>query len=519
MDTSKKNNPHSLRRRYFYKLFSNLLGIPVSLITQTIIPRGLGPQHYGDFNFLTSFFSQFIGFFDSGTSMGFYTKLSQRRNEPKLVSFYFYFILVIAFFLLLFVLALRTSGFYKVLLPGQSLGYVYLALFLGILGWAANIISQMTDAYGLTVSAEIMKALQKIAGLFILLYLFFARWFNLTNFFLYNYLMFLILAFFLLRTIKSSGYTFSGKCNLSLKEVKGYSKEFYEYSHPLFVYSLVGMVVGIFDRWILQLFGGSIQQGFYSLSAQIGVTCFLFVSAMTPLIMREFSIAHDNKDIKSMGELFSKHIPLLYSITAFFACFVAVNAHKVTLIIGGGKFKEAVIPVAIMAIFPIHQTYGQLGGSLYYATGRTRLYRNIGITFMLIGLPLTYILIAPVDKFGLHAGAVGLAIKMVALQIITVNVFLYFNTKFLGLSFSRFLKHQLFSVLFLFTASFFSSFCIDKLINQHVLISVIVNAIFYTLIVAWVIYFWPEIFGLKKNDRRRVYEKFIYYVQKKRFES
>ena len=92
-------NPHnnhgdSLGKRYFYKLLTNLVSLPVYFVTQAIIPRGLGPQAYGDFNFLTNFFSQVMGFLDMGTSIGFYTKLSQRPHETALVSFYFYFLLV-----------------------------------------------------------------------------------------------------------------------------------------------------------------------------------------------------------------------------------------------------------------------------------------------------------------------------------------------------------------------------------------------------------------------------------------
>jgi len=41
----------SLKKRYFFKLFSNFSGMAISLVTQAIIPRGLGPKNYGDFNF------------------------------------------------------------------------------------------------------------------------------------------------------------------------------------------------------------------------------------------------------------------------------------------------------------------------------------------------------------------------------------------------------------------------------------------------------------------------------------
>jgi hypothetical protein len=75
-----------------------------------------------------------------------------------------------------------------------------------------------------------------------------------------------------------------------------------------------------------------------------------------------------------------------------------------------------------MTFYPIHQTYGQLSSSIFYATGQTKLYSNIGIITILAGLPVTYLLIAPADKMGLNAGATGLAIKMVLLNFISVNI-------------------------------------------------------------------------------------------------
>ena len=148
--------------------------------------------------------------------------------------------------------------------------------------------------------------------------------------------------------------------------------------------------------------------------------------------------AFGNGDITQMALLFRRYIPMLYSIAAYFSCFIAMQADKVIYIFGGSKYKEASIAVAIMAFFPIHQTYGQLSGSVFYATGQTSLYRNIGVTSMLIGLPVTYFLIAPGDKWGINAGATGLAIKMVLLQFIAINVQLYFNSKYLKFSFKRY---------------------------------------------------------------------------------
>lgn len=498
----------SLKKRYFYKLFANGLGLIMGVLTQSLIPRGLGPRLYGDFNFLTNFFSQFFGFFDMGNSMAFYTKLSQRHKEPKLVSFYFYFIGLIVLIVIAFVVVVFVTGGQVKLWPNQPIFYIWLAILFSMLTYISQIMGNITDAYGLTVPSEVSKTFQKIIGLFIIAAMFLSRKLNIVNFFFYNYVILLFLIIFLAKIIKQSGYFVNDAWRLSSAEIKMYTKEFYYYSHPLFVYSLIGFIAGIFDRWLLQVYGGSIQQGFFSLSSQVGVICFMFSGTMMLLITREFSLAYKSKNLQLMASIFRKHIPLLYSMTAFLACFIAINADKITLIIGGGKFEKASLAVAIMAFFPIHQTYGQLSGSVFYATGQTRLYRNIGIVFLLIGLPLTYFLIAPKKVFGLDLGAEGLAIKTILIQFIGVNVQLYFNSRFLKLSFLWYLKHQIISVMFFLTIASFTTYGIEYLFKfqKNIIFSFLLSGFLYTIINIYFVYSCPAIIGVKKQDVNLIME-------------
>jgi len=83
---------------------------------------------------------------------------------------------------------------------------------------------------------------------------------------------------------------------------------------------------------------------------------------------------------------------------------------------------------------------------MFFATGQTKLYRNIGTIVAVFGLPITYFLIAPTNKMGLNAGATGLAIKMVAIQIIGVNIQLFFNARLLKIHYWRYITHQVMSV-------------------------------------------------------------------------
>jgi O-antigen/teichoic acid export membrane protein len=499
----------SLKKRYLYKLSTNLVGLGIALVTQALIPRGLGPKAYGDFHFLTGFFGSVQNFLDMGTSTCFFTKLSQRPDDSRLVSFYLYVVGLSTLLILLFVVGADFVSMSSRLWPDQEMIYVYFAAIFAILAWVSGIAARMGDAYGVTVATEKARIIQKIFGFAVLVYLYFINQLHLAQFFFYNYLILLFLMGALVWIISKKGFYSKHHRSLSGGQAKAYGKEFYHYSHPLFIAALAGNAATILDRWWLQTFAGSEQQGFFGFSFLIGTAYMLFANAMEPLLMREFAIAYVKKDYEQIAAIFRQYVPSFYSLAAFFSCFVAVQSEKVIHIMGGSKYLDAGPVVMIMAFFPIHQSYGQLSGSLLFATNQTVLMRNISIAVSLIGIPITYFLVAPVGKMGLNAGAAGLAIKMVAMQFIGVNIQLYFNTKMLKLNFWRYVVHQVLIVSCLLLLAAAASRIVDSLFRERgmVIASFILSGILYTALTLGLAFLFPRIFGLKSADLKSIVDK------------
>jgi O-antigen/teichoic acid export membrane protein len=492
-----------LEKRYIYKLSANLIGFCISIFTQAIIPRGLGPKAYGDFNFLSNFFTQATGLLDTGTSTCFYTKLSQRPKEQPLIVFYMYFVCTVSLLVMAFVFFFNLKMGPSLLWPGQEITYVYLAAGLGISVWVAGLINQQADAFGITVLTEKLRILQKVVALLFVFVLFSIHQLNLLIFFLYNYLILILFATLLLWAFKRQGFGFSLRARLTRDLTTSYFKEFYNYSKPLFFYSLACFVASVFDRWLLQIFGGSEQQGFYGLSFQIAAVCFLFASAMTPLLMREFAVAFGRGDFEQMAFLFRRYIPVLYSVCAFFCCFTAMEAEKIVFIMGGKAYNAATAALRILSFYPLHQTYGQLSNSVFLATGKTGgVYRNASVAFMLGGIPLSYFLLAPRTKMGLGAGAPGLAFKMVLIQVLLNNVLLYFNTRMLKLSFWKFMGHQFVSVVALLILAYSSVRVIDSFLSpgRHLIINFIAAGTVYAILSLISVSLKPSLIGMRRRD-------------------
>ena len=289
---------------------------------------------------------------------------------------------------------------------------------------------------------------------------------------------------------------------LSLKfGFKSLSKEFISYCSPLLVYSIIGLIVGIFDIWLLQKYAGSEQTGFYGLAYSLAAMCFIFTSSMTPIITREFSKSYEQKDIRNMRKLFFRYIPMLYSLATYFGVFISMQSETVLAIFTDEKFQGAGVVLMIMAFYPIHQTYGQLSGSIFYATGQTKLYRNIGLISMLMGIILSFIFIYLFDM-----GAIGLAWKMIIGQVIGVNIQLYFNAKFLKFNMIRFITHQIYSILFFVVLAYVSSHIFSSDLSIWYFL---ISGFLYTLLVIIGIYIFPQIFSTNRDEIKNILNKMI----------
>lgn len=495
-----------LKPRFIAKLTANFASLGLGFATITLVPRALGPAAYGSFEFLTAFFQQVMGFLDMGTSTCFYTKASQRHDDAGLARLYFLFVALAGVLVLAVTLGLAFSPARELIWPGQSWLLIVIATLVAFLTWATQIAQQSLDAHGMTVRSERILLLQRLVAIILLLGMFAAGQLVLENYFYYFVCIQVGLLFAWWRLIRQAGIANTRLPGKYVKPLREYFREFYDYSHPLMVYALVGVVAGIADRWLLQRYAGSVEQGYFGLAFRVGAVCFLFTGAMTQLLTREFSRAWGEQNLVEMGRLFRRYIPLFYAVAAYFSMFVVVRSEAVALLFGGREYAAGALALSIMALYPMHQTYGQLSGAVFFASGQTRLYRNIGIGFMATGLPILYVMIAPVTSGGMMLGAFGLALKTVVLQFVGVNVALWFNARLLGLEFGWFFRHQIIVAGVFGVIAWLSAWGIGWF-ELPLLWDFLLSGIAYTIFVAAAGYAFPCMFGLERRHFAEIVAK------------
>ena len=474
---------NSLQNRYILKLFATMVSAGLRMIILFIVPKSIGPEQFGIYNYLTTMFSKYYGVLDAGTSTAFYVKLSQKNDDKKLITFYHFVAIVIFFFTSIVFSLLNYFDAIHLVMPDIEVKYIIDGIILSFLLWLATVQIKTMDAYSFTLVSELIKIIYSIFSF--ILFMIVAYFCNITLDIFFYYLIFSALLYNSLLFYKSYKiilWTYIIKLN----DIKYYIKDFYIYTHPLFFNMIITTFVTMFDFWLLQKYGGLSEQGYYGLVFQIAAMSSILTTSMTPLISREFSKDFKNKKINRMRLVFKKYIPQFYVLASIIAVFVSYNAEFFISVIAGEKFQSSVLLLTIMAFYPLHQTYGQLSGAVFFATDKTKQYRNTSVFFMLVGIPLSYILLVYFSY-----GALGLVIKVLVIQFLSVNYQLFLNSKYLKLNYIKLLLHQFYVPIVLW---FILNLCSNILDVENSYFQLILNFLFYSSVIVSLYFIW------RKND-------------------
>ena len=79
----------SIRSRFSFTLVINTAKTGITFLAGLLVARGLGPENYGTFAFLTGICITIRNLFDMGTSTAFFTFVSQKTREKEYYSYYF----------------------------------------------------------------------------------------------------------------------------------------------------------------------------------------------------------------------------------------------------------------------------------------------------------------------------------------------------------------------------------------------------------------------------------------------
>lgn len=473
-----------------------------------MVPRALGAAAYGNYSFLSAFFGSVLAFADSGSSLAYYNKLSQRPAEAGLSAFYARFAAVIFLMLGVLIAVAFTSGAAPHLWPNLSGRLIVLAALMVFGNWLIAVASKAVDANALTGFGEaaallVRLLLVSLAAVFFVLHLL-----SIQSFLALQTVFNFFLVAALVAVLARRGHASAFVQRLGADEARRYGGEFWEYCHPILTVSFAVLAADVLDRWLLQRLAGPAQQGFLGLGLQVGAVVFIFGGATASLLTREFAQAHYEQDLDRLRTQFMRYLPRAYAVTAYFGMFLAVQAPAIVRIFGGEQFAMAAPATAILCLYPLHQVYGQFGNSLLYATGRTKTVRSTSIAGLALGLLLTVFFLTPRENGGLGLGAVGIAAKMVLHQVIGVNVILWLNTRYLGVSYRSLLAAQVTTPIAFGVCAVLASVSVGMLEISPVM-AFLLSGVFYSLLASGLAWRRPSTIGFNRADMTQFLQRLL----------
>ena len=501
---------HSIQARFLVSLLANISRAFASFITGLFVAKGLGPENYGNLMYLLAAFAAMIQVLDSGSSSAFYTFVSERERSRLFIRTYFVW-LGFMFFVPCIVIGLMIpTAWVELIWQEKDRGLVILAFvatFMQSVLWST--VMRMGEALRFTILVQGWAFVIAIIHLSIILLGWFAGWLDARFILTVISVEWGLVSIFMLRYFPPSEQ--SGEPETITKIVG----KFWYYCFPLIPHAWLGFAHMFADRWLLQVFGGSIEQAYYAVAFQFSVLASLATSSILNIFWKEVAEANYQKNIERVKYIYWNVSRGLFFVPTAVACFLVFWAEDLLRVILGSAYVGGSMAFSVMLFFPIHQALGQLTGSFALATERVKVFTIVGMVFMVLSIIFAYLILAPkTAPFpGLEMGSLGLAFKMVLLQIIQTNILIFYISRSVGMKFDW--HFQIAMVMVCGTFGFFSHGVSTMFFDpkEEFWYAIFLSGSVYFLVVGLLLFLFPKFVGLSAGSITELKGQVVWLVK------
>ena len=421
----------SISARFGVSFISAILRSGLAFVTAMLLARWLGPDEYGRVVFLLAAHIAIRQFIDMGTSSAFFTFISKQARSHYFVLIYWSWLLFQLFTLGLITYVLLPTEILGKLFSGESRNLVLLALLSSFLqGVVWQTAAQMGEAIRETAWVQTIGIIALAIHLLLIILAWSLDILSIPLIFFLVSLEWLIASVFMyfLHYRKANYATILDTDNDTIFSI---FKEYKTFCLPLIPLAWLGAMHDFLDRWMLQTWSGSKEQAYFGVASQISAITLLVTTAILRIFWKEMSAIHEAKDYERMGELSKIISKSLFFAGAFLTGAMLPWSQEILLLTAGEGYLDGRLTFAIMLVYPIHQSLGQITNTTYYATSNTKLLLWVNGTFLVVGILVTYLALAPRDALipGFNMSSSGLAAKLVLMQVIFVNCASYILAK------------------------------------------------------------------------------------------
>ncbi len=498
---------NTVKARIAASLIANILRSGVSLLTGVLLARWLGPTDFGRMSFLLVSFAAFRQLLDMGTVTAYFTFLSQRSRSRKFVRFFWNWTGIQLLLSVLVIGCIIPENWVAEIWKGESRGLVLLALIATFMqGSVWLIASQMAEANRQTFLVQRLNTVVVFLHLIAIVCLWLFGKLGLPVIFIATAAEWAIAGWYAAKMYWHNKEN-NSEGDQHPDTPSSFFREFWIYCLPFIPYVWISFTHDFADRWMLQNWGGAREQAYYSVAYQFAAISLLATTSILRIFWKEIAEAYHIKDLHRVKSLYHKTSRGLYFIGAMVAGFVLPWTPEIIQLTLGAAYLGGATTMMLMFLYPIHQSNGQICNTMFYATGKSRIQVVQGIIFMISSIAVSYFMLAPADALfgGLGLKSLGLAYKMVFMQVIFVNVQGWILARMFKWKFDW--TYQIASLLLALAAGWVAKFAIVSVIHLPVIIAMGIAGLFYVVISATMLYWQPWIIGFTRSDLVLVYQK------------
>jgi O-antigen/teichoic acid export membrane protein len=499
----------SIKKRFLVSVGANVARAGLSLIVGLLVARGLGPADYGNLAYLLGSFWAIRALLDMGMASAFYTFIAQKHRGSQYYLVYFGWLAFQFFFSVGLVALLLPSSVVDRFWLGQSgelILLAFLATFLQNQIWQTVV--QIHEAARKTIKVQMAGLLIISVHLLLVVLMLFFGWLDVQTVLWAIIAEYLVAAVWLAGTLRAT----TDECEDDQDSLHKVLLEYLQYCQPMIVIAIFTFAYEMADRWLLQRFGGASQQGFFQVASQLSTISLLATTSILNILWKEVAEACERGEHTRVIQLHQKSTRLLVLLAATVSCFLGPWSEQLVGVLLGNAYHAAWPVLFLMLFYPIHQAMGQINGTLFMATGRNTTYMKITMAGLLVSMPVSYVLIAPVSSAwlpGLGMGAMGLAIKVVGVNFVFVNIQSWLISRHYGTAFHW--QYQVTAILALLALGYVARWMVQGFVPDSVqiqggmsmlatLIGIAVSGLLYLAGLFVLITKVPAVIGLKRDE-------------------
>ena len=500
-------NLTAVRTRFLLSVAANVVRAALGLATGLLIARGLDPSHYGDLTYLLGSFVAIRALVDLGSSNAFYTFISRQRRGRTFYLLYFGWLLLQFAVSLLMVAAVFPQGVIERIWFGHSREMILLALVASFMQqqvWTT--ITQLGESGRLTVKVQALGV--AVAGTHLAIV---AAFVSMGALSVKVVLLALVGEYLVVLPFASRLLRIPALLSSEIAEQRAavILAGYWRFCRPLVVVGLMAFIYEFADKWLLQRFGGSSQQGFYQIAAQMSAVSLIATTSILNIFWKEIAEASAREDKERLARLYKKVSRGLLMLGAAVSCILIPWSKQIVIVLLGDAYQASWPVLALMLLYPIHQSIGQVNATMFMACERTSAYMVIAVAGQIVSLPISYFLLASPSQHpvpGLGLGAYGLALKMVGMNLVLVNFQAWMIAKFGGWKFQW--AFQLVGIAGLLLLGYLSKICAAALFNNAGSLDLSLRALasgcLYVAASACFLWACPWIAGMERDELGRL---------------